>query len=164
MAGIADFLNSLTETEWDSVLMVSQDLQDSTAPERIRSLNNYAKTLREEIDRENRKRDALGQKVENLNALLTLLDAEIEHGEQRESVEVRLLRDVLLGWRASLRMEIEALRPEEKLKKRYDTERKRDLLKQLRDTVESLNHLIIDANPPERVQVACTPKKKEEVR
>lgn len=164
MAGIADFLNSLSETEWDSVLMVSQDLQDSTAPKRILSLQNFAKTLREEIDRENRKRDTLGQKVENLNNLLVLLDSEIDHGKQGESVELSLLRDVLLGWRSSLRSEIEALRPDEKLKKRYDTERKRDLLTQLQTTVTSLNRLIMDANPPERVQVACTPNDKAEAR
>lgn len=164
MAGIADFLSSLSETEWDAVLMVSQDLQDSAAPERIRALRNYAKTLREEIDAVNRRRDALGQKVENLNALLVLLDAEIKHGEQQGDIELGLLRDVLLGWRASLRAEIEALRPDEKLKKKYDTERKRDLLRQLRGTVEALNRLISEANPPERAQVTCTPKKKAEAR
>lgn len=160
MAGIADFLSSLSETEWDAVLMVSQDLQDSTSPERVRALRNYAKTLRDEIDAVNRKRDALGQKVENLNALLALLDAEIEHGEQRDDLELGLLRDVLLGWRASLRSEIESLRPDEKLRRRYDTERKHDLLRQLQGTVAALNGLIADANPPEGVQVACTPPKR----
>ena len=162
MAGIADFLNSLTETGWDSVLLVSQDLQDSTSPKRILNLENFARTLRTEIDAVNQKRDALGHKVENLDALLNHLDAQIK--DAPNDIELGLLRDVLLGWRSSLRADIEAMRPDDKLRKKYDTERKSDLLKKLRNTVEGFNRLIIAANPPNRVQVACTPKTKAEAR
>lgn len=157
MAGISDFLESLSETGWDTLLMVSQDLQDSTAPGRIRNLESYAKSLRDEIDEVNRKRDALGQKVDNLDDMLDLVDARAE--ADPDDMEMSLLRDVLLGWRASLRAEIEALRPDEKLRKKYDTERKHDLLKQLRTTVEALNRRILEANPSRKAQVTCAHQK-----
>lgn len=157
MAGISNFLKSLSETGWDALLLVSQDLQDSTAPGRIRNLESYAKSLRDEIDEVNRKRDALGQKVDNLDDLLDLVDVRAK--ADPDDMEVGLLRDVLLGWRASLRADIEALRPDEKLRKKYDTERKCDLLKRLRTTVDSLNRLIVEANPPSRVRTTCVPKK-----
>lgn len=157
MAGITHFLQSLRNPDWDAVVLVFQDLQDSTAPDRIRTLENYARTLRGEIDEVNRKRDVLGQKVDNLNLLLGLVDKQIT--DDPSDLELTLLRDVLQGWRASLRAEIAGLRPDNKLKKRDDTERKCDLLKRLRTTVDSLNRLIVEANPPSRVRSTCVPKK-----
>jgi hypothetical protein len=62
MAGILDLLTNVlqddSEKRWDTILLVAQDLQSSTAPERLNSLQNYVETLTAEIDQVNRKRRA----------------------------------------------------------------------------------------------------------
>jgi hypothetical protein len=163
--GILDFLVSVlqddSEKRWDAILLVAQDLQSSTAPERLNSLQNYVETLTAEIDQVNRKRDAKGQEAANIDEMLPILDGWIT--DHPDDLEVRLLRDVLVGWRASLKSEIEALRPDTKLHKKYDTERKLDLLTRLRETVDGLNARLRQARDG-GVHMQCTPKTKEKAR
>lgn len=150
MAGITDFLQNLFsldagEVRCDALLRVVDDLQDSTAPDRLRNLRQYVETLTGEINRINRRRDTLGQRVANLDAIVPLLDEWL--AAHSDDLEMRLLKDVLFGWRTYLHSQIEESRPGEKLRKRYDTERKLTLLDQLRDTVEALNRKIAEARP-----------------
>jgi predicted nucleic acid-binding Zn-ribbon protein len=136
MAGIRDFLKVLPDTRLDFVVNVITDLQDSTSGARIEKLRQFLSALTFEIDGINRKRDALGQKVANIDTLLPILD---ENLKSSPDLEMELLRNTLLGWRASLKGEIAELRPNGKLEKKYDTERKRDLLIQLQSVASQLN-------------------------
>jgi hypothetical protein len=52
---------------------------------------------------------------------------------------VELFKSILSMWKANLRVEIADLRPSEKLEKKYDTERKRELLIQIQALVSNLN-------------------------
>jgi len=139
MAGLQEFIKGLPESRMDSVFNVVHDLQDSTAPERIESLRQFLYTLTREIDQINRKRDALGQKVANIEGLLPAIE---EHLRVTPNLEVELFKNILLGWRAALKNDIAELRPNGKLEKKYDTERKRDLLVQLQSVVEKFNALV----------------------
>ncbi len=84
--------------------------------------------------------------------------------DRPDDLEVRLLRDVLVGWRTSLKAEIEGMRPTSKLAKKYDTERKLDLLTRLRETVDGLNALILQARDQGQVHTVCTPAPKAKAR
>jgi len=134
---IDDFLEGLSDHAWDTLLAVSNDLQDSASPGRIESLDKFLGQLRNEIDGVNRRRDAIGQKVADIDALIPAIDACLR--ECPDALDVSLFRHLLLGQRAIWKGEIEELRPEGKLRKKYDTERKRDLLVNLRATVIELN-------------------------
>lgn len=136
MAGIREFFQALTDTQWDSMVRVVQDLQDSSSVERLESLRNFLLNLTKEIDTINRRRDALGQKVENIGAMITSIDAYLK--ENPTNIEVILFRFILVMCRSFLRGEVVELRPSEKLEKKYDTERKREILLNLQSLVSSL--------------------------
>jgi ABC-type transporter Mla subunit MlaD len=137
MGGIQEFLGSLSETQWDSVVRVMQDLQDSASAERLESLRAFLASLTREIDSINRRRDALGQKIENIDAFLRTLDEFVRKND--DNIEVVLFRSILVLWKSQLRSEVAALRPSDKLEKKYDTERKREMLTQVSDLVASMS-------------------------
>lgn len=153
MPGIRDFFKKLSDTQWDVVVQVMNDLQDSTSFDRIESLRQFLQTLNREIDQINRKRDALGQKVKNIEALLPVVEAATRSDA---SLEVELLRAVLMHWRAALKIETEELRPTAKLEKKYDTERKRELLAQLQGLAAQLGREM-ESVQKERLQPGCSP-------
>ena len=136
MAGMYEFFQGLSDTQWDSMVRVVQDLQDSTSVERLSSLRSFLSSLTKEIDMVNRRRDALGQKIENINAAVSVLDSKIV--EDPQNMEAVLFRFILIMWRGQLKIDIADLRPSEKLEKKYDAERKRELLTQLQMLVSSL--------------------------
>jgi hypothetical protein len=156
MAGLSDFLKTLPEARWDSVVNVMHDLQDSTSPERVESLRQFLGTLTNEINQINRKRDALGQKVANIDAFIPVVD---EFLKQHQDLEVDLFKNVLLSWKAMLKSEISELRPNGKLEKKYDTERKRDTLTQLGGLLTQLNQRMKDSNRKSADNLRVEPSK-----
>ena len=66
-----------------------------------------------------------------------MLDAHIKANPA--NVEATLFRSILVLWKSQLKIEVSDLRPSEKLEKKYDTERKRELLSQLQVLVSSLS-------------------------
>jgi hypothetical protein len=154
MSGISAFLSGLSEQEWDVMFQVSQDLQDSTSIERLNSLRQFLQTLSREIDHINRKRDALGYKVDNIDALLPMIHRYLE--KNPDDLEIELFKNVLSAWRSSLKSEITSMRPNGKLDKKYDTEQKRSLLIQMSELVKRLNEKIAESNNDSKAQTICT--------
>jgi len=154
MSGITAFLSGLSEQEWDVMFQVSQDLQDSTSQERLNSLRQFLQTLSREIDHINRKRDALGYKVDNIDALLPMIHRYLE--KNPDDLEIELFKNVLSGWRSSLKSEITSMRPNGKLDKKYDTEQKRSLLLQMSELVKRLNGRIAANTSDPEAQTICT--------
>lgn len=142
MPGIYEFFKELSDTQWDGVVRVMQDLQDSSSAERIESLRGFLVSLTREIDNINRRRDALGQKIENIDAFLRTLDEYM--GKNPQNVEASLFRSILVLWKSQLRSEVASLRPSDKLEKKYDTERKREMLTQISALVSSLSSKMTD--------------------
>ena len=142
MAGIYEFFSDLSDTQWDGVVRVMQDLQDSSSAERIESLRAFLQSLTREIDNINRRRDAIGQKIENIDVFLRTLDEYVR--KNKDNVEATLFRSILVLWKSQLRAEVAALRPTEKLDKKYDTERKRELLVQIQSLVSSMSSKMRD--------------------
>jgi len=143
MSGIYEFFRDLSETQWDSVVRVIQDLQDSASTERLESLRAFLASLTREIDNINRRRDALGQKIENIDAFMRTLDDYTR--KNPDNVEAVLFRSILTLWKSQLRSEVADLRPSDKLEKKYDTERKRELLTQISALVSSISTQMTDA-------------------
>jgi hypothetical protein len=154
MSGISTFLSELSEHEWDVMFQVSQDLQDSTSQERLNSLKQFLQTLSREIDHINRKRDALGHKVDNIDAIFPMIHRYLE--KNPGDLEIELFKNVLSAWRSSLKSEITSMRPNGKLDKKYDTEQKRSLLIQMSELVRHLNGKLAESNDSPGPQTICT--------
>ena len=115
MPGLNNFMRGLSNSQWDTMIQVLHDLQDSTSPDRLESLRQFLATLTREIESINRKRDAIGQKVANLDILLPVIDDRLK----RESdLELEMFKNILLTWRSSLKKEITEDRPNGKLEKK----------------------------------------------
>jgi hypothetical protein len=143
MSGLKNWMESMSGPHKDTLVQVVQDLQDSTSPDRLESLRQFLSTLTREIEAINRKRDAMGQKVSNIDVLLPLLDEQVRANP--DNLEVDLFRNMLVVWRSALKTEIAEMRPDGKLEKKYDTERKRDLLGQLQGVVVQLSRCMSEA-------------------
>ena len=160
MAGLTDFLKSLGEASQGDVLRVAHDLQDSTTPERLTSLQHFVQTISREIDAINARREALGHKVNNIEVALTQIEEWL--GSHPDDVEMHLLSGVLTTWRGTLKAEMDEMRPTGKLEKKYDAERKMEVLRVLQETAGLLNErlLAMRADP----QTVCGLKPGEKVR
>lgn len=158
--GLSDFLLAAHEADRDDVLRVAHDLQDSAAPERLASLQRFLDTLTHEINGINARREAAGHKVSNLDAALGQIAGWLE--TRPEDAEVRLFQGVLIAWRATLRAEMDEMRPAGKLEKKYDTERKLEVLQVLQRTAGLLNERLLVIS--HRLQTVCSPRPEEKVR
>lgn len=162
MAGISDFLSSLRDTEWDILMQVMNDLSDSTSPERLDSLRQFLKTITREIDQINQKRDALGHRRDNADALIGILESRLR---ATPNVELMLFKNMLVNWKATLQTEIAESRPDLKLEKKYDTEKKRNLLVELQPIVTKLGESLSELNrkvapPPADKALGITPSER----
>jgi len=160
VAGLTDFLTSLSEAARDDVLRVAHDLQDSTAPERLASLQRFLISLTHEIDGINARREAIGHKVNNIEVALTQIETWL--GAHPEDIEMHLLSGMLTTWRGALKAEMDDLRPTGKLEKKYDAERKMETLQVLQETACLLNERLLAIS--HRLQTVCSPKPEERVR
>ena len=135
MGSIGDFVGSLTDAQHDAFMRVVQDLQDSAAPDRLETIRQFLTTLIREIEAVNKKRDAMGQKVANIDVLLPVLDDTLHAGGDPA---LEMFRTFLVAWRFTLKEEIAQTRPAAKLEKKLDTERKLDLLASVQPLVAAL--------------------------
>jgi len=128
MSGVRKLYESLSEPSRDLFVAVASDLQGSASPHRIEKLEEYQKKLKQEIDRVNWRRESLGGALNNVTSLLQRVDAFIaEHGDD---LELLCFRNHLERLAMDIREEINAMKPEEKLAKKYDVGRKITLLKE----------------------------------
>jgi hypothetical protein len=145
MAGLSEFISGLKDTEWDVLMAVMNDLSDSTSQDRLEALRLFLRTITREIDAVNHKRDALGHRRDNADALINIIDARIK---QKPDINLLFLKNVLTNWKTSLQTEIAETRPNLKLEKKYDTERKRDLLMELQPLVTQLGAILNELKRP----------------
>jgi hypothetical protein len=145
MSGLSDFIGGLKDTEWDILMAVMNDLSDSTSQERLESLRLFLRTITREIDAVNHKRDALGHRRDNADALINIIDSRLR---QKSDINLLFFKNVLTNWKTSLQTEISETRPNLKLEKKYDTERKRDLLIELQPIVVQLGDAVSNLKRP----------------
>lgn len=145
MSGLLDFIQGLKDTEWDIMMQVMNDLSDSTSPDRLDSLRQFLKTLTREIDAINQRRDALGHRRDNVDALIGIIENRLK---SKPDINLLFFKNVLTNWKTSLQTEITETRPQLKLEKKYDTERKRDLLMELQPIVTKLGEAVSGIKRP----------------
>lgn len=126
MGDVKNFFDSLSEIQKDVFMAALNDMQSSATAERIEKLKAYLAQLKAEIDQINRRREALGHQLGNIESLLKFLDNYTE--EFQDSFELTLFRTTLLKLANDLKIEISNLKPEDKLMKKFDVSRKLESL------------------------------------
>lgn len=128
MVSVKDFFGKLSGVQKDMFVSVATDLQASSPPEKLTRLTEFHGKLKEEIDRINGRREALGGVLNNIESVLKFLSQYTRaHGE---NFEIAAFRTSLQKFAADIRAEVAALRPEKKLAKKFDVSRKIEAINQ----------------------------------
>ena len=123
---VKTFFESLSDVQRDMFLSVATDLQATSPSDKIERLRVFHNQLKAEIDQINKRREALGGVLSNVEALLRYLAAYLrDHGE---TFELLLFRGSLQKFVEDLKMEVAALKPEKKLAKKFDVAKRRESL------------------------------------
>ncbi len=127
MEDLKMFFESLGDAQQDHFMSAVNFMQSSAHPDRIEKLECFLETLKKEINRINDRRSYLSSQVQNLQKILEKLDMFLR---TKQSTELVLLRNSLDRLIDTLRGEVDSLKPEGKLLKKFDVAQKLKSLKQ----------------------------------
>jgi len=130
--GVKDFFESMSESNKDLFYTVVNSIQASAPKDKIDRLDNFLQQLRKEIDQTNAHRQMLGSQVHQIEQVIKHL---VSYAEQDTSLEISLFLTTLQKIVNDLKIEIAALRPENKLEKKFDVARRKESLEQRRNLV-----------------------------
>lgn len=124
--GVKGLYESLNGRERDVLVMLAQDLQASSRPEKVARLKEFLAVLRKEIDEINARRKSLGDFLDNVSMVRTSAERRVK--EKPADLELKLFRELMVDMEQQLKEEIALLRPERKLRKKFDVMRRIETL------------------------------------
>ena len=124
---VKDFYNSLTGASKDIFASVVNEMQSSAPEDKIERLTVFLNQLKLEIDAINKRRQAIGSQLNNIETLLKDLE---RYQETNNGLELQLFHGSLISLINQFKGEISSLKPENKLQKKFDVARKREALLQ----------------------------------
>lgn len=136
MSEVRGFYESLSGQDRDLFNSMLNDINTSAPVEKLQRLEEFRKQLKSEIDQINSRRQALGNQLSNIDTIIKKVEGYIE---DNPSLELTLFLNSLQKIAFDLRTEIETLKPENKLTKKYDVGVRIDSLKQRIRFVESVH-------------------------
>jgi hypothetical protein len=126
-SSVRDFYEGLTDAQKDLFLSVTTDLQTSAPEEKLERLQNFHGQLKSEINAINKRRQGLGEVLNNVESLMKLVES---RGNGEDDLELAMFLGALQKVSADLKAEIAALKPEKKLEKKFDVARRMESLQQ----------------------------------
>ena len=134
MSSVKNFFEDLSGVQQDIFLSVVSELQTSAPNDKIERLEQFYKNLKAEIDRINYRREALGRQASGIESILNAMNkrSDIESAD----LEFMTFKYSLSKILNDIRVEIDTLKPEKKLAKKFDVARRLEGLKQRRDLSE----------------------------
>lgn len=124
---VKDFYNSLTGASKDIFASVVNEMQSSAPADKIERLTVFLNQLKMEIDAINKRRQAIGSQLNNIETLLKDLE---KYQETNNGLELQLFHGSIVSLINQFKSEIASLKPENKLQKKFDVTRKREALLQ----------------------------------
>lgn len=146
MANVRKFFESLSDSQQDLFVAVTADLQAGAPPEKFERLKEYHANLKREIDAINKRREALGNVLSNVEALLKFITEYTK--KEGENFELTMFHGALQKISADLKTEIAGLKPEKKLSKKFDVARRLEAMKQRQSLA---GHIFSDVLNPGKV-------------
>lgn len=135
MSRVKDFYKQLPDADRDLFAAMAHGMMNSAPPEKLERLRTFHSQLKMEIDEINKRRQALGGELNNVEAMVKDLDKFVTKGD---SLELQLFRAQLLELAEQIKMEVAAMKPEEKLVKKHDLSKKLAMLTQRRALAQGL--------------------------
>lgn len=139
---IQTFLERLHGAEGDKFSDLVNVLRSSASQERIESLRDFQINLRDEIDKINDRRAVLGDELKIIEDAVTALHKYVDHVEGAEDADVRTFLAFLNQTTAIIREEIAEMRPDNKLRKKFEVTQKLQTLIDRRRIADSLYQII----------------------
>lgn len=125
---LLEFWEELTDTAKDTLAEMLRDLSSEASETKLDRIKKELDSLRREINRTNSRREQLSAKLERVDAVLDRVNKVVEAGSA--SVDMLLFQNVLFGIRSELKREIGVLRPDDRLRKKFEKARRREELVQ----------------------------------
>lgn len=135
MSELKTFYDGLSETNKEVFARMAGDLHTSSPQAKIEHLEDFLRQLKREIDEINRRREALGAA---LNNVVKMKEEMVRIPPDKSDLEVELMRSFLLERELELRTEIDALKPENKLEKKFDVLKRISRMKMRQRLAEKL--------------------------
>jgi len=126
-SSVREFFSGLSDAQKDLFRSVTTDLQTSAPEEKMERLRNFHSQLKTEIDAINKRRQGLGEVLNNVESLVKLI---LQHTEKSNDLELVMFLGALQKVSSDLKAEIAALKPEKKLEKKFDVARRMESLQQ----------------------------------
>lgn len=139
MSSVKSFYDNLSNVQKDIFYSAVSGLQASATNEKIERLDVFHKQLKQEIDQINRKREALCTQSNDIELVLKLLNQ--YDNMENNCLELTMFRGMLQKVLYDLRVEVDTLKPEKKLAKKFEVARRKESLIQRQKLAE---HLIMD--------------------
>lgn len=133
---LQEFWSGLSDTSRDTFLEVVKEMASEASPERLDRIQRKLRSLVKEINKTNQRREELSAKLERVDAVLDTLNAADKNGSL--SLEMRLFKNLLFGIRSELKREIGVLRPEDRLRQKFEQTRRKEQMLQRAQIAEQL--------------------------
>lgn len=118
MSTLKTFYDQLPDPTKDLFLQLTNDLRTGATPGKIQKLKMFMQELRLEIEEINRRRKGLGNQLDNVTRVMEVVDGWLRQNPNTD-LEVKLFKEFLGDYASQLKVEIEGLRPANKLEKKF---------------------------------------------
>jgi len=142
MSRVKDFYRQLSDSDRDLFAAMANGMTNSAPQEKLERLRTFHSQLKLEIDEINKRRQALGVDLNNVEAMIKDIDKFI--AKEGDSLELQLFRAQMVEMAEQIKVEVAAMKPEEKLAKKHDLSRKLAMLTQRRALAQGILREIVD--------------------
>lgn len=146
---LPEFWGGLSDTARDTLAEMLRDLSSEASEVKLERIKKELDSLRKEINRTNSRREHLSAKLERVDAVLENVNKVVESGEA--GVDLLLFQNVLFGIRSELKREIGVLRPDDRLRKKFEKARRREELIQRAGIAARLYQDVLKEGEPQEV-------------
>jgi len=123
---------------------MANGMVNSAPPEKLERLRTFHSQLKLEIDEINKKRQALGVDLNNVETMIKDLDKFI--AKEGDGLDLQMFRAHLVETAEQIKVEVAAMKPEEKLTKKHDLAKRLAMLEQRRALAQGLLREVINGD------------------
>jgi len=142
MSRVKDFYQQLPDADRDLFAAMANGMVNSAPPEKLERLRTFHSQLKLEIDEINKKRQALGVDLNNVETMIKDLDKFV--AKEGDGLDLQLFRAHLIETAEQIKAEVATMKPEEKLVKKHDLSKRLAMLEQRRALAQNLLKEVIN--------------------
>lgn len=149
------FYDTLPESKKDILVQFANMLQSSAPPEKLERLRDFHAQLKEEIEAINRRRKAIADDLASAETIMAEIEQYTRKGN--ENADTATFQAYLTELIFTMKQEVEDLRPDNKLKKKFDVQKRIRLLTERQRVANMLFSRVIGSPTEAAGQQAAKP-------